>query len=137
MRGSRYNDTQAIIEVKEQELKKQNRALDKLHESYEEDMITKQVLLERKGVRSRQIQKLEEELKDLRKVVVDEGNYPTVEQIYERVGQFRELWSVAVTSEEKNRALKKLVERIVYNRVGNRVELTVCNRECKGCVENS
>ncbi len=124
MHGSRYNDTQVIIKVKEQELKKQKRALDKLHESYEEDMLTKQVFLERKAVRARQIQKLEEELKDLRKVVVDEGNYPAVEQIYERVGQFRELWSVVVTSEEKNRALKKLVERIVYNRV----ELTVCYR---------
>lgn len=126
MHGSRYNDTRVIIEVKVQELKKQKRALDKLHESYEEDMLTKQVFLERKAIRSRQIQKLEEELKDLRKVIVDEGNYPTVEQIYKRVGEFRELWDVAVTSEEKNRALKKLVERIVYDREGNRIELTVC-----------
>ncbi|SLJ92143.1 hypothetical protein SAMN06272722_101991 [Paenibacillus sp. RU5A] len=67
-------------------------------------------------------------MKDWRKVVVDEGNYPTVEQIYERIGEFRELWSVAVTSEEKNRALKKLVKQIVYDREGNRVELTVCYR---------
>ncbi|WP_158081768.1 zinc ribbon domain-containing protein [Paenibacillus selenitireducens] len=43
LHGSRYNDTETIIEVKEQELKKQKRALDKLHESYEEDMIMKQV----------------------------------------------------------------------------------------------
>lgn len=49
-----------------------------------------------------------------------------MEQIYERIGEFRELWSGSVTSEEKNRALKKLVERIVYDREGNRVELTVC-----------
>lgn len=49
-----------------------------------------------------------------------------MEQIYERIGEFRELWGAAVTSEEKNRALKKLVERIVYDREGNRVELTVC-----------
>ncbi|SDT56394.1 hypothetical protein SAMN05444162_4999 [Paenibacillaceae bacterium GAS479] len=61
-------------------------------------------------------------MKDLQKAV---GNYPTVEQIYDRVGQFRELWSTSVTSEEKNRALKKLVERIVYDREGNRVELTI------------
>ncbi|MOA68594.1 hypothetical protein D3C78_1962830 [compost metagenome] len=67
-------------------------------------------------------------MKDLRKVTVGEGNYPTVKQIYERVEQFRELWSASVTSEEKNRALKKLVERIVYDREGNRVELTVCYR---------
>jgi hypothetical protein len=88
LHGSRYNDTQTIIEVKEQELKKQKRALDKLLESYEEDMITKLVLLERKVIRSRQIQKLEEELKDLLKVALDEGNYPTMEEIYERIGEF-------------------------------------------------
>ncbi|MGG3506579.1 hypothetical protein ABES58_13995 [Paenibacillus lautus] len=105
--------------------KKQKRALDKLYESYEEELIMKQVFLERKAVRSRQIQRFEEELKDLRKVVLDEGNYPTVEQILVRVGQFRALWRAAVRSEEKNRALKKLVERNVYNREGNRVELTV------------
>jgi len=128
LHGSKYNDTQVIIEVKEHELKKQKRAFDKLHESYKEDMITKQVFLERKAVRSRQTQKLEGDLKDLRKVTVGEGNYPTVKQIYERVEQFRELWSASVTSEEKNRALKKLVERIVYDREGNRVELTVCYR---------
>lgn len=67
-------------------------------------------------------------MQDFRKVVVDEGNNPTVEQIVERIAQFRELWSEAVTSEEKNRALKKLVERIVYNREGKRVELVVCYR---------
>lgn len=33
-----------------------------------------------------------------------------------------------MTSEENNRALKKLFERIVYNREGNRVDLTVCYR---------
>ncbi|MEK8214569.1 hypothetical protein [Paenibacillus sp. FSL L8-0463] len=114
--------------MKEAELHKESRAFVKLHESYEEDIITKQVFLERKAVRTRQIQHLEKELEDLRKLVVDESNYPTVEQIVERIGQFRELWDVAVTSEEKNRALKKLVERIVYNREGNRVELTVCYR---------
>ncbi|WP_155252405.1 hypothetical protein [Paenibacillus polymyxa] len=62
-------------------MKRQKRALDKLHESYEEDMITKQVFLERKAIRSGQIQKLEEALKDLRKVAANEGNYPTLEQI--------------------------------------------------------
>lgn len=123
---TRYNDTKAINQVKEQKLKKKKRALDKLHESYEENMITKQVFLERKAVLSRQIQKLEEEMKDLR--IVDEGNYLTVEQIVKRIGQFRELWSKAVSSEEKNRALKKLVERIEYSREGNQVELTVCYR---------
>ncbi|MNN87403.1 hypothetical protein D3C81_2049560 [compost metagenome] len=52
--------------------------------------------MERKVVRTRQIQKLEEELQDLRKVVVDESSNPTVEQIVKRVGQLRELWSEAV-----------------------------------------
>ncbi|AJW69154.1 hypothetical protein [Paenibacillus polymyxa] len=43
----------------------------------------------------------------MRKVVVNVGNYPTVVQTYDS----RELWGAAVTSEEKNRVLKKLVER--------------------------
>ncbi|KHL91840.1 hypothetical protein QW71_32600 [Paenibacillus sp. IHB B 3415] len=126
LQGRGYNDTKTMIAVKEQELQKHKRALDKLHESYEEDIITKLVFMERKIVRTRQIQKLDEELKDLRKVVVDESSALTMEQIVEQIGKFRELWDVAVTSEEKNRALKKLVERIVYNREGNQVGLTVC-----------
>lgn len=71
-----------------------------MHELYEEDMLTKQVFLEYKAIRSRQIKKQEEELKDLRKVILDEGNYPTIEQIYERAGRFRELWSIAVSGDK-------------------------------------
>ncbi|MNW55004.1 hypothetical protein D3C74_326400 [compost metagenome] len=37
------------------------------------------------------------------------------------------VWNYAATGEEKNRALKKLVERVVYDREGgNRIELMVC-----------
>lgn len=126
LQGRGYNDTKTMIAVTEQELQKHKRALDKLYESYEEDLIMKQVFMERKVVRTRQIQKLEGELQDLRKVVVEESSHPTMEQIVKRIGQFRELWSEAVTSEEKNRALKKLVERVVYNREEDWVELTVC-----------
>lgn len=71
LHGSRYNDTQMIIEVKERELKKQKLALDKLHESYEEDMITKQVFSERNSVRSR----LEEDTKVGGNVERFEENY--------------------------------------------------------------
>lgn len=95
LQGRGYNDTKTMIAVKEQELQKHKRALDKLHESFEEDMLTKQVFMERKVVRTRQIQKLEEELQNLRKMVVDESSNPTVEQIVERIAQFRELWDVA------------------------------------------
>lgn len=68
------------------------------------------------------------EFKDLRKVVVDEGSYPTVEeQIYEWAGEFRDLWSAAVTSEEKNGRRRNWWNGLImYNREGNRVELTVC-----------
>ncbi len=105
---------------------KHKRALDKLHESFEEDIITKQVYLERKVVRTKQIQKLEEELRELRNVIAYEEGVPTVEQIHKRIDRFIELWSAAATDEEKNKALKQLIERIVYNRKDNRIELTVC-----------
>jgi DNA invertase Pin-like site-specific DNA recombinase len=128
LQGNRFNDTKAIIEVKEQELVKYKRALDKLHESYEEDVITKQVYVERKSVRMKQIQKLEDELRDLRKTIIEEGNAPTVEEVQYRIERFIEMWSAAATDEEKNRALKQLVEKIVYDRNDNRIELTVCYR---------
>jgi site-specific DNA recombinase len=128
MHGSRYNDTKAIIQVKEQELIKQKRALEKLHESFEEDIITKQVYVERKGVRAKQIHILEEELRELRRSFEDEGEVPTVEEIYERVDSFKERWIAAESPEEKNKALKKLVDKILYNREDNRIELTVAYR---------
>lgn len=37
--------------------------------------------MERKVARTRQIQKLEKELQELQKVVVEQGSYPTLEQI--------------------------------------------------------
>ncbi|WP_160297232.1 hypothetical protein [Paenibacillus sp. IHBB 10380] len=48
MHSHGYNYTKVINKLKEQELQKKKRALDKLHESYEEDIITKQVFMERK-----------------------------------------------------------------------------------------
>lgn len=42
--------------------------------------------MERKTDSSRLIQMLEKVLRNLRQNVVDEGELPTVEQIYERIG---------------------------------------------------
>ncbi|WP_164684980.1 hypothetical protein [Brevibacillus reuszeri] len=126
LHGNRFNNTKAIIQVKEQELMKHKRAMEKLHESYEEDIIIKQVYVERKEVRSKMIQKLEEELRDLRKVVTDESEFPTVDDIHQRIGKFKGKWSSVATPEDQNKALKTLVDRIIYNREDNRIELTVC-----------
>jgi site-specific DNA recombinase len=76
--GTRIHETKTVIEIKEQELTKQKRALEKIQESYEEDTITKQKYLERKGVRGSQIQKLEEELKNLHITLAVEGEVPTL-----------------------------------------------------------
>lgn len=124
--GVRFNDTKTIIEVKERELRKQKRALEKLYESYEEDVITKQEFVERKEIRIKQIHGLEEEIHEVRRTIENYGNSQTVTSIYERIDKFLEIWNGAVTNEEKNKALKQLVERIVYNRDENQIELTVC-----------
>jgi len=107
---------------------KHKRAMEKLHESFEEDIITKQVYLERKAVRSKMIQKLEEELRDLRKVVAVESEFPTVDDIHQRIDKIKGKWSSAETPEDQNKALKTLGDRIIYNRKDNRIELTVCYR---------
>lgn len=56
-------------------------------------MITKQVFWNESLFGQGRYRDWRKKLKDLRKVVGDEGNYPTVEQIYDRIGEFRELWS--------------------------------------------
>lgn len=63
-------------------------------------------------------------MKDLRS-----KNYSTVHQINERIGQFREFGSMPVTNKEKSRAMKKLMERIVYDRDQKWVELTICYKQ--------
>lgn len=86
--------------------------MEKLHESFEEDLITKQVYMERKAVRSRQVQKLEEEIRELRNTITDEEGAPIIEEEKnERIDRFIELWSAAATDEEKNRALKQLIDK--------------------------
>ncbi|MFC5405519.1 recombinase family protein [Cohnella soli] len=124
--GVRFNDTKVIIEVKEQDLNKQKRALEKLYESYEESVITKQEFVERKELRVRQIHGLEEEIHELRRTLENKDNFPTITSMYKRIDKFQEIWNGAVTNEEKNKALKQLVERIVYDRDEDRIELTVC-----------
>ncbi|WP_019910326.1 hypothetical protein [Paenibacillus sp. HW567] len=47
LQGHGYNDTKTMIVVKVQELQKHKRALDKLQVSNEEDIIMKQVFMER------------------------------------------------------------------------------------------
>ncbi|XOK64124.1 hypothetical protein ACJ7K1_13760 [Paenibacillus elgii] len=79
-------------------------------------LITKQVYVECKSVRTKQILKLEEELRELRKAMGDASDVPTVEEIKGRIDRFIEFWSAAATDEEKNKALKQLIDKIIYNR---------------------
>jgi site-specific DNA recombinase len=101
--GTRIQETKVVIEIKEQELAKQKTALEKIQESYEEDTITKQKYLERKGVRTNQIQKLEEELKNLHSTLTVEGEVPTTKQIFDRIDTFKEQWVSAQHQKKKIR----------------------------------
>lgn len=82
--------------------------------------------MERKELRIKQIHGLEEEIHEMRRTVENKDSFPTITSMYKRIDKFQEIWNGAVTNEEKNKALKQLVERIVYDRDDNRIELTVC-----------
>lgn len=45
--------------------------------------------MERKAVRSKQIHILEEELRNFQNVVADEGEFPTVQEIHERIDKLK------------------------------------------------
>jgi site-specific DNA recombinase len=49
----------------------------------------------------------------------------TVEMIQNRIDEFKELWSSAISPSEQNRAYRLLIDRIVYDREENGVTLEV------------
>lgn len=124
-RNQEDESNRALINVKTKELEKQKRALDKIHESYEEQLISKLVYLDRKTVRENHIHGLENEIRELRALLTVEKRPTPKTELLDRIDEFKRLWNSSASHKEKNKAFKLLVEKIVYDRVDNEVTLTV------------
>lgn len=100
--------------------------MEKIHESYEDQLITRSEFIDRKTKRENQINELMAEICDLSKLIIVEQQLPTTKtELLEKVEEFKQLWQTTTDAVGKNKAFQLLVEKIVYDRVDNNVSLTI------------
>ncbi|MBU2702941.1 hypothetical protein Ga0466249_004076 [Sporomusaceae bacterium BoRhaA] len=92
---------------------------------YEDGMITKQRFSERIGGHEKMKNELEVEIEKCKLALAAQVHLVTVEMIQNRIDEFKELWSSAITSSEQNRAYRLLIDRIVYDREEDGIILEV------------
>lgn len=121
-------EVNALLQLKNKELEKHRKALEVIQDGYEEGIIDKMIYVARRGQREQQIRQSEEEIGRLQVVLEQTSQMPTQEQLLNQVDKFKRNWSESESAAEKNRALRALVEKITYNREGNKVVLKVLYR---------
>jgi site-specific DNA recombinase len=114
-----------LLATKEKELKKHQHAIDRLYEMREENSIDKESFLERKKSREEQVQTLKREIEDLKLVIQEQGNLPSMEKLTQRIKVFKGSWTHLKSAQERNKLLKRIVDKITYNREENNVYLGI------------
>lgn len=114
-----------LLSTKEKELKKHQIAIDRLYEMREEDSIEKETFLERKKSREEQVQTLKREIEDLKLVIQEQGNLPSIEKLTQRIKVFKGNWTHLESTQERNKLLKRIIGKIIYNREANNVYLGI------------
>jgi site-specific DNA recombinase len=97
-----------LLAIKEKELKKHHQALDKLYEMREE-----QVLM------------LNQEIEDLKLIIQEQSDIPSMDKLKQNIKVFKEKWRHSESAQERNKLLKRIVDKITYNREANNVYLGI------------
>lgn len=111
--------------MKQKELEQTEQAIEKLFELFEDGAITKQRLADRIAGHEKTKTELEADIEKCKTALASQVNLVTVEMVKKRIGEFKNLWSNAVSPNEQNRAFKLLIERIIYDRQNNGLKLDV------------
>lgn len=114
-----------LLGIKEKELKKHQQAIDRLYEMREEDCIDKVTFLERKKLREEQVQTLKGEIEDLELIIQEQCDIPSMESLKQKIKVFKEKWARLESAQERNKLLKRIVDKITYNREANNVYLGI------------
>lgn len=113
------------LTVKEKELKKHQQAIGRLYEMREEDSIDKISFVERKKSREEQVQALKQEIEDLKLVIQEQSNMPSMDRLKQQIRLFKEKWMNLENVQERNKLLKRIVGKITSNREANNVYLGI------------
>lgn len=114
-----------LLTIKEKELKKQHQAIDRLYEMREEDCIDKATFLKRKKSREEQVQVLKQEIEDLKLIIQEQSDIPSMESLKQKIKAFKDNWGHLESAQERNKLLKRIVDKITYSREANNVYLGI------------
>lgn len=115
-----------LLSTKEKELNKHEQAIERLYEMREEEgSMSKDNFLERKKLREEQIENLMREIEDLKLVMQERKQLPSMEKLGQRIKVFKENWVHLESVQERNKLLKRIVGKIMYNREANNVYLGI------------
>ena len=123
--NGQYREMETLLKMNQKELIQIEQAIEKLFELYEDGVISKKRLSERMAMHEMNKKEAQEEIEKCRHILAANVNILTLDSIQERVSEFKELWSMAATPSEKNKAYRLLIDRIVYDREGTGLTLEV------------
>lgn len=131
LKSKAYNVTETelatlkdAIEQNRRDLAKEERALDTLQEQREDGEISKERFLQRKAVREDNIQKLRSEIVQL-EVRCNAREEASDQRRLEKIEEFYHLWESTDNTEDRNRFLKLIVDKITYARNGTTVDMNI------------
>jgi len=122
---SQYSEIATLLEIKQKELVQTEQAIEKLFELYEDGTISKQRFSDRMAVHEKKKKEAQGDIEKYRQILAVNADVVTMENIKNRVSEFKEVWSTASTPSEQNKAYRLLIDRIVYDREENEVTLEV------------
>lgn len=107
----------AQVDTLNKEMRKSERILAKLFNSWEDETISDNEFVQRKAVHNERIASIKQQIEAL------EDTIPQHEELEERIIQFREVMDAlkddTLSAEAKNVALKSIIERIYFSRENN------------------
>ena len=123
--NDQYSEAETLLEMRQNDLSQAEEAIEKLFELYEDGTISKQRFTDRIAIYEKNKKEAQEDVEKYRHLLAASADILTVDTIQEKVNEFKQLWSKAATSNEKNKAYRLLIDKIIYDREDNGVTLEV------------
>lgn len=112
----RLQEARALLQSKNDELSKTLKAIEKLIELYEEEMVTKQQFSQRKVAHENSIIKIKRDIEKYQIIIAGSKAGVTVEKIEDRIGKFKSVWEKTANNAQRNKAYRSIVHKIIYDR---------------------
>ncbi len=114
-----------LLETKKQELNKHEKALKRIEEAFEEGAYDVKDFKRRKTERKDKINIAKGEIQKLELLIRDSQKEVTLEEMQERIEQFKVSWNKNMSIKEKNKLIRSLVNKIYYDREGSQITLEI------------